>query len=203
MITIALGIFVLTWFVKHFGKEAVAASGIATRIEQVVLLPVIGLSSAVLSIVGQNHGAHQPHRVREAWLYNFKMGVLLMVLGGVLVWVLRKPAMKLFTQDPIVISHGIDYLGVAALTLAAYPILFSTVFLMQGLKRPQYGLWIGLYRQFLAPIAVYSLLVFGLGWGLWGVWWGVCFVTWSAALFAIYWGNRTTILEKQASKAAC
>lgn len=190
MLTVALGVFVITWFVKHFGKEAVAASGIATRIEQIVLLPAIGLNAAVLSIVGQNHGAGLPRRVREAWMTGLAAGAGLMVLGGLLVWLLREPAMRLFTQDEAVISHGRDYLLCAALTLAAYPILFVTVFAMQGIKKPAYGLWIGIYRQLAAPLVVYHTLAFTLGWGLWGVWWGICLVTWSAALFAIWWGWR-------------
>jgi len=188
MLTVAIGVFVITWFVKNFGKEAVAASGIATRIEQIVLMPAIGLNVAVLSIVGQNHGAGLPHRVREAWATNVKIGAVLMAIGGLLVWLLREPAMRLFTHDAKVIGHGRDYLLIASVTLAAYPILFVTVFAMQGIKRPAYGLWIGLYRQIAAPIIVFHTLAFTLGWGLWGVWWGISLVTWSAALFALAWG---------------
>lgn len=188
MLTVALGVFVITWYVKHFGKEAVAASGIATRIEQIVLMPAIGLNYAVLSIVGQNHGAGLAHRVREAWTTNVKFGAGLMVLGGILVWLTREPAMRLFTNDIAVIGHGRDYLLIASFTLAAYPILFVTVFAMQGIKRPGYGLWMGLYRQIAAPLVVFHTLAFTLGWGLWGVWWGICIVTWSAALFALGWG---------------
>jgi putative MATE family efflux protein len=188
MLTVALGVFVITWFVKHFGKEAVAASGIATRIEQIVLMPTIGLNAAVLSIVGQNHGAGLAYRVREAWTTNVKYGAGLMLLGGLLVWLVREPAMRLFTNDTAVIGHGRDYLLITSVTLAAYPILFVTVFAMQGLKRPAYGLWMGLYRQIAAPLVVFHTLAFTLGWGLWGVWWGICLVTWSAALFALGWG---------------
>ena len=188
MLTVALGVFVITWFVKHFGKEAVAASGIATRIEQIVLMPAIGLNAAVLSIVGQNHGAGLTHRVREAWKTNVKFGAGLMLFGGLLVWLLREPAMRLFTKDTAVIGHGRDYLLAASFTLAAYPILFVTVFAMQGIKRPAYGLWMGIYRQLVAPLVVYHALAFGFGWGLWGVWWGICMVTWSAAIFALGWG---------------
>ena len=190
MLTISLGVFVITWFVKHFGKEAVAATGIATRVEQIVLMPAIGLNAAVLSIVGQNHGAGLSHRVREAWVTNVKIGAGLMLIGGLLVWLLRDPAMRMFSQDPIVIGHGRNYLLSSSLTLAAYPILFVTVFAMQGIKRPTYGLWMGLYRQLVAPMIVFHTLAFTLGWGLWGVWWGICIVTWSAALFALGWGWR-------------
>ncbi|MGB6221750.1 MATE family efflux transporter [Haloferula sp.] len=188
MLTIAIGVFVMTWFVKNFGQEAVAATGIATRIEQIVLMPSIGLNAAVLSIVGQNYGAGHLHRVREAWITNVKYGALMMIVGGLLVVLTRDLAMRVFTDDPVVIAHGRDYLLSASLTLAAYPVLFVTVFALQGLKRPTYGLWIGLYRQLVAPIVVFHTLIFTLGWGLWGVWWGVCFVTWSAAIFSFFWG---------------
>lgn len=190
MATIALGVFVITWFVKHFGREAVAASGIATRIEQIVLLPAIGLNSAVLSLTGQNHGAGLSHRVREAWWTNVRLGAGLMLPGGLLLLLVREPAMRLFTGDEQVIAHGRDYLLSAAFTLAAYPVLFVTVFAMQGVKRPAYGLWMGLYRQLAAPVVVFHTLAFTLGWGLWGIWWGIALVTWSAALFALAWGWR-------------
>jgi len=162
MLTVALGIFVITWFVKHFGKEAVAAYGIATRVEQIVLLPTIGLNFATLSLVGQNHGAGLPHRVREAWMTNVRYGVLLMLAGGALLLMLRVWAMRLFTQDPTVIAHGHDYLGIAAVTLAAYPVLFITVFMLQGIKRPAYGLWLGLFRQIAAPLLIFNLMAFTL-----------------------------------------
>jgi putative MATE family efflux protein len=187
MMTIAIGVFVISWFVKHFGKEAIAASGIATRIEQVVLMPAIGLNTAVLSIVGQNHGAGLPQRVREAWITNLKYGVSLMFAGGALVWLLRFPAMRFFTKDEAVIAHGAHYLSYASVT---YPILFVTVFMMQGLKRPLYGLWMGLYRQIAAPLIVFHCLAFTLAMGISGVWLGIFCVTWSAAFIALWCGWR-------------
>jgi putative MATE family efflux protein len=190
MMTIAIGVFVMISYVKHFGQDSVAALGIATRIEQVILMPAIGLGSAMLSIVGQNHGAGLHHRVQEAWSTNIRHGAGMMVIGGIVVWFSGELLMKVFTRDPEIVRRGGEYLRVAAITLAAYPILFVTVFMMQGLKRPGYGLWIGIYRQIAAPIAVYHALAFTLGWGLAGIWWGMVMVTWSAAIFALWWGWR-------------
>ena len=199
MLTVALGIFVITWFVKHFGKEAVAAYGIATRIEQVMLLPTIGLNFAILSLTGQNNGAGRLDRVREAWQTCRRYGVTLMLGGGAVLYLLRHAAMGWFTKDATVIAHGADYLSIAAITLCAYPILFQTVFMLQGLKRPAYGLWIGLYRQIVAPKIVFHLFAFTLGWATWGIWWGISCVTWSAALFTLWWGGRTlTAMQKAA-----
>ncbi len=191
MLTIAAGAYIVTWHVQHFGKEAVAALGIATRIEQLILMPAIGLSAALIAIVGQNHGANHTSRVREAWTTNVRYGVGLMVIGGALLIVSRHGLVGCFSENPIVREHGGNYLLLAGVTLCAYPILFATIFALQGMKRPAYGLWMGLGRQVIAPLLVFNLLAFTWGWGLQGIWWGIAFVTWSASAVAIWWGNRT------------
>jgi Na+-driven multidrug efflux pump len=190
MLTVAVGIFVITWYMGRFGKEAVAAYGIATRIEQVILLPTIGLNYAVLTLVGQNFGAGLASRVQTAWRTCLAYGLGLMAIGGAVLYFARGAAMRWFTADATVVSHGTDYLGIASITLCAYPILFVTVFMLQGLKKPAFGLWMGLYRQIVAPVIVFHLLGFVLGWQLWGIWWGICLVTWSGALFTLWWGSR-------------
>ena len=190
MLTIAIGMFVINWFVQHFDKEAIAAAGVAMRVEQIILMPTIGLNFAALSIIGQNHGAKLPHRVREAWMTNIKFGAIIMFVGGFVLYFLREPGLRFFTDDEAVIAIGYDCLLVSAVTLAAYPILFVTVFAFQGLKQPMIGLWIGLYRQLIAPILIIHTLTFTLAWGLWGIWWGISIVTWSAALFMLVLGWR-------------
>jgi putative MATE family efflux protein len=197
MMTVALGVYVITWFVAKFGEAGVAGYGIATRVEQVVLLPTIGLNFAVLALTGQNNGAGRLDRVHEAWRTCIRHGLVLMLGGGLLLYFTRNFTMRWFTRDEQVIAHGADYLSIAAVTLCAYPILFQTVFMLQGLKRPVYGFVIGLYRQILAPLLVFNALAFGLGWKLWGVWWGVWLVNWSAALFTLWWGKR--VLDRAGS----
>ena len=54
MFMIAVGFFIMQKFVTSYGASASAAYGIALRIEQIILLPAIGFSSALLSMVGQN-----------------------------------------------------------------------------------------------------------------------------------------------------
>lgn len=190
MLTVALGIFFITWFVSRFSKEGVAAYGIATRVEQMILLPTIGLNFAVLTLVGQNNGAKRLDRVRKSWTTTLRYGLTMMVAGGVVLYFTRAPLMRAFTSDAEVIQRGVDYLGIATITLCAYVILFQTVYMLQGLKKPMYGLWIGLYRQIVAPVVVFHFLAFTLAWGLWGIWWGIFAVTWSAALFTLFYGLR-------------
>jgi putative MATE family efflux protein len=191
MVSIACGVFILTWFVKSFGTEAVAAMGLGTRIEQIILLPAIGISTAMLSITGQNLGAGFHDRIRDAWMLCLKFSVSLMIVGGLVLLTASEHLIGLLTRDPVVIGHGREYLFVSAVTLAAYPILFSTVFMMQGLKKPMYGLVMGLYRQILGPFLILTILIRHFQLGLTWVWWGFSLVTWSAAFFALMIGFAT------------
>ena len=190
MVTVAIGIFVITFFISQFSTAGVAAYGIATRIEQIVLLPTIGLNIAVLSLTGQNNGAKKFDRVRETWNTTMKYGLVMMVFGGFFCFFLPKPLMTFFTDDPVVVGHGVDYLRIAAITLCSYVILFQTVSLLQGLKRPLYAIIIGVYRQVLAPGIVFYLLAFHFGFKEYGIWWGIFLVTWSAAIITFFYGRR-------------
>lgn len=64
MFMMAFGMYIITYFVAPFGKEAVAGFGIGMRIEQIFLMPVIGLNIATLAIVSQNNGAKPMNALR-------------------------------------------------------------------------------------------------------------------------------------------
>ncbi|MDA1277378.1 MAG: MATE family efflux transporter [Verrucomicrobia bacterium] len=197
MISVAAGIFVITWFVSRFSAEGVAAYGIATRVEQILLLPTIGLNIAVLTLTGQNNGGRLFSRVGEIWNAALKYGIGMMLIGGVAIFGFTRPLMALFTEDTAVVEIGSEYLRIAAITLCAYVILYQTVYMLQGLKRPMYAIWIGLYRQILAPCVVFYILADWLDWRLKGIWWGIFLVTWSASIVTYYYG--VSVL-KQVSK---
>jgi len=190
MMTVAIGIFVITYFAAKFGKEAVAAYGIATRIEQLALLPTIGLNIAALTIAAQNFGAGLTGRVMDSWKFNIIYGLLIIFVGITGVAFFSEPLMKIFTSDPNVISIGVEYLHVAVLFFCAYIFLNISVSTLQGIKKPMYAIFVGTYRQFLVPLPLFLLLSVHLGWGTKGIWWGIFFANWSAAIFTFFYTRR-------------
>lgn len=190
MLTVAAGIFVITYYAGRFGQTAVAAYGAAVRVEQIVLLPTIGLNIAALTLSAQNSGAKRFDRVKETLNTALKYGAVLMAVGGVLVFFLAPYLMDLFTDDPAVLASGKLYLRIDALVLYAYVVLFVHVSALQGMKKPLFALIIGIYRQIAAPIAVFYLLSIAAGMGVKGIWWGICIITWSAALIAFFYARQ-------------
>jgi Na+-driven multidrug efflux pump len=91
---------------------------------------------------------------------------------------------------------------VEALVLGAYLILYVNNSALQGLQKPAFALWIGLFRQILLPVPVFWLLAQGLGWGPSGIWWGVFLVTWSAAAVSLLYTRRVLRLVTEEADAA-
>jgi putative MATE family efflux protein len=185
MMTVAIGIFIITYFISSFGESAVAAYGIATRIDQIVLMPAIGLNIACLTLIGQNNGAKKYDRVREIYQTVLKYGFWIILIGMLVVLLLAAPLMSFFSDDQEVISIGATFLRISAITYWAYMISFISVSALQGLKRPLYAIWIGLYRQVVGPITFFWLLATFLGFGLLGIWWGIFIITWTAAIITL------------------
>jgi putative MATE family efflux protein len=189
--TIAIGIFIITWFLSRFGQATVAAYGIATRVDQIALLPIMGLTTATLTLVGQNNGAGFYDRCREAYRKALVYGIVVTTVSMVIVFCAPRIIMQAFTSDQVVVDIGAFYLRISAFIYWAYIILFVSVSALQGLKKPMYAIWIGLYRQIVAPAVAFYGLAYLLGMGLTGIWWGIFLVTWSATIFTLYYVKRT------------
>ena len=200
MMTVGIGIFVITYFISHFGKEAVAGYGIATRVEQIVLLPTIGLNIATLTIVAQNNGARMFHRIGETVTTALKYGGFLMAMATCGLFAFAETMMAVFTDDAQVMAIGSSYLRIASFVLYAYVILYVNVASLQGIKRPMFAIWIGLFRQIAAPFTVFYLFTHVFAFGLQGIWWGIFSVTWSAALITVFYARR--LLHRVTTKAA-
>jgi putative MATE family efflux protein len=185
MMTVSLGIFIITWFVGKFGQEAVAAYGIATRVEQIALLPVMGLNISTLALTAQNYGAGRLDRVRKVLAVSLRYGFMLALTGTVAALVFTSELMHFFTKDAAVVAVGIKFLRIEAFVFPAYVLLYICTSAMQGVKRPTFALWIGLYRQIAGPFLVFHLLTTVLGWGIMGIWWGIFTVTWSASAIVV------------------
>ncbi len=185
----AIGIYIITYFAAPFGKEVVAAYGIGMRIEQIMLMPAIGLNVAVLAIVAQNNGAERYDRVVEAVETALSNGVLLAILGGGVLMGASDVLMELFSDNRDVIAEGARYLRIEALIIYPFIMIFIYLAMLQGIKRPRFIFYISLIRQVIAPVAVLALLAF-LGQGVLAIWLGIASIVAAAALVTRWFARR-------------
>lgn len=196
--TIALGVFIINYFVLLYGgSDTVAAYGVSMRIEQIALIPTIGLNIAVLSIVGQNYGANKVDRVMEARYKGTLYGVIIMLIGTVIIVPLAPYLIAFFDSSEEVVSAGTTYLRIEAVAFTTYVFLNINVSTLQGIKKPQFAVWIGIYRQIL-PLGLFYLLGTTLGMGIYGVWWGIVIINWSAVIISYIYTKY--MLRKESTK---
>jgi putative MATE family efflux protein len=146
MLFIGVGIFNILYFIGQFGELATAGYGAALRIEQVFLLPVIGLNTAVLSIGGQNFGAKEYYRIKELYSKALLFGSSFMAVAGVILFFGAEFFVSQFTNDAEAIYHGAIYLKIAALIGPVYPVFFITTAVFQALKKPIFSLYLSILR---------------------------------------------------------
>lgn len=181
--------FVVQFALKGFGEHAIAAYGVSLRIEQILLLPVLGMTGALLPIAGQNFGDENFERVREALFFCWKLGLAMTVLATPTLWFGGSYAMSFFTSDPEVIAVGASYLRVDSFLFPIYMMLFSINSLLQALKQPIWTLWISIYRQGFGVAFFIWVFIGPLGFDVWGVWFGIATAVtsgWLIALFVVH-----------------
>lgn len=178
--------FVVQINLKPFGESAVAAYGIAIRIEQLFLLPVFGLTGALLPIAAQNYGAGETYRVRQALFACWKFGLIYMCVACPVLWLAAEGAMRMFTDAADVVRIGVGYLHVDGVILPAYMILFSINSFLQALGKPIWGLWIEIYRQAIAVPFFVWLSVNILELDVSGVWYGIAASVLSGLALALF-----------------
>jgi len=163
MMMIAVGSYILIYFVGIFGVEAIAGYTSAGRYEQLFFLPLLGLSTATVSIVGQNYGAKQYKRVIETYKKGIKIGIMVLSLLGLIIFLTADIAMNLFTDNANVKQYGSDYLKISALMFPAFPFFFIGNATFQGLKRAIIVMYMAIMRFVLMPLILISIILYQIG----------------------------------------
>ena len=187
MLMISFGSLMALYFVTHYGYKAVAGYGIGYRVEQLLLLPALGISSATLSLVSNNMGAKRVDRVRESLFTALKYGYSIAFFGVIILYFSAHWIIAHFDKDPDVIAYAYAYISVMMLLFFGYVTHFVCVATLQGIKHPRMIFYIGAFRQLLAPIIIYMLIV--KVWQLSFVWmWiGLACIVYSSAIVILWY----------------
>ena len=113
----ALGLTVLTFLITSFGTVTVAAYGVGSTILQVVMIPAMGLSMSVSTLVGQNIGAGNVERAARIGRLGSWLGFAILTGLGVIAFISAPHLVAFFVpNDPDVIAAGATYLRIMSLS---------------------------------------------------------------------------------------
>ncbi len=197
MMMISVGVFIILFFIAQYGDLALGGYGTAIRYEQIYLLPVLGLNTAVLAMVGQNFGANKIDRIDEIYNKALIFGCSFMFISGFVIYFTAEAAVSVFTDNAEVIKYGTTYLQITALMEPIYPIFFISNALIQGLKKANIVMYLTLGRMVILPSILLSYLIFYLESSFAFVFWGLLIINWIFGIFVFFLTKYLINIEKR------
>lgn len=151
----------VTRSMAEFGEAAVAGMAIVGRLTPLAFAVIFALSGAVGPIIGQNYGAGQQDRVKEAFRSALVFVALFVVGMAVFLFVMRGPIADIFQADGITRSLVYLFCGPLALVFFFNGSLFVANAAFNNLGHPFYSTWINWARHTLGTI---PFVVLGAYW---------------------------------------
>ena len=187
---ISIGNFIILIYASRFGEFAIAGYGSAARFEQILLLPVLGLNTAIISIVGQNFGAKEYLRVKQSYYLSIIYGTVIMIISGLIIFLSADKIVSIFSNNAVVINYGTSYLRISALIFPAYPIYFISNGFFMALKKASYAMNLNIVRNVLLPVPTILFASF-IGGSFKNFFWSYCLFNWLFAtlllIFVIFY----------------
>ncbi len=159
MLTVILGGFITVAFIGRFGSQNVAGYAVGLRLEQLLLLPALGLNTAVMAMVGQNFGANNIDRIQETYKKALVTGLGIALFSIPVMIFLSPTLLSFFSSNEQMIKTGTTYLRIDALAFFAYVVLFVSVASLQAVKKPMFPMYLGLARQLILPATINYLII--------------------------------------------
>jgi putative MATE family efflux protein len=181
----ALGFSIMTGILARFGTAVVSAFGIGNRIISIVTMPAMGLGQATATMVGQNLGAEETKRAeRSAWT-GMGISTAFLLAGSVAVYALRASLVRVFIDDPEVISLGAQMFAITAMAFPFMGILQVIIGTYQGSGHTVYSMFFSLFRLWGMRIPLVYFLGFTLAMGADGVWWAMFISNFGTAILSL------------------
>ncbi len=185
---------------KYGGSNAIATMSIINGIESFIIVPIIGLTIGLRSIIGFNYGALEFKRVRDSVKIGTSIAIGIGLINVAIIQIFAGNFVKIFVpNNPDVILMGVPALRLYTMFVGfiGCEIITSTFF--QSIGKPTISLFLSLNRQLalLLPLAFILPSIIGLK----GIWLSGAFSDLGGSLIAsliLIWGiNKLKIKEKK------
>ncbi len=181
----SLGMFFMMKIVALFGPFAIAAYGLASRLDAVAFLPAVGISTAVITIVGHNIGAKNFKRAEKTVWIATLMAMAFMGFIGIILFLFPEFWIGVFNKNTDIITYGSSYIKTISLLymLMGVGIIIPSAF--QGAGKGYPSLILSVLKLFILSIPLAYIL--SKIYGVIGVWYGIAISIIVSAIVAAIW----------------
>lgn len=156
-----LGSVMLTGFnliLSQFGDVAISVMGAYFRLQSMVFMPIFGLSTGTMPIIGFNYGAKNKERIGQAIKFSIIVAVSFLTLAFIVFQVMPGSLLKMYNPSDEMLTIGIRAFRAISLI---FPLIGGTIIMntaFQAFGKAHYSLITSLIRQLLILLPVAWLL---------------------------------------------
>ena len=154
-----------------FTPTAVAVYGSYFKIQSFIFMPVFGLNSAIIPIVGYNYGAAKPQRVYRTIRFGVMYAMSLMCFGLLMFQLIPGTLLQLFAPSAEMLAIGVPALRIISIHFPIAAFCVVAVSVCQALDKSIFSMFCSLLRQLV--VLVPSAYFLSLSGNVDRVWW--CF----------------------------
>ncbi|WP_252238085.1 MATE family efflux transporter [Clostridium sp. VAP51] len=157
---VSIGNLFVQALVNTYGVVTIAAYTSATRIDSIIIMPMVNISSAVSTFTAQNIGADLIERVKDGYKAALKMIGVFCFIIAILLHVYAKNIIGIFVDSNInqeAISIGVEYITVVSIFYVLMGLMVTTNGVLRGAGDIKVFMISTLCNLSLRVIAAYTL----------------------------------------------
>jgi len=174
----SIGFIFLNTFIVSYGTPTMAAYGMVNRITSLISQPALGISTAIISIVGQNFGARNYNRAIDSFKKSIILTSVIGIIGcALLIWQ-RVGIINFFMQSKDsseVIEQGITYLVYISFSMPLMGIFSSFQGLFQGSGQTKYAMAMEIARLWFVRLPMIVFFKYFTSIGSQAIWFSMSF----------------------------
>ena len=152
------GMTVLNNFTAAYGASAVAAMGIAQKINIVPMYVSMGISQGIMPLISYNYASGNVDRMKHTVRFSRKAALSIILLISAFYFLLPGVMVSLFMQDPEIVQYGSRFLRGFCLGLPFLCVDFLAVGVFQAVGMGKEALAFAILRKVLLEIPALLIL---------------------------------------------
>lgn len=152
------GMTILNNFTADYNANAIAAMGIAQKINMVPTYIALGIGQAVMPLIGYNYSSRNISRMKEMLLFTVKLSTAFMVTVMLCYFMFSGQLILLFMKNPEIVAYGSAFLRGLCLAMPVMCIDFLAVGVFQACGMGKLSLLFAVLRKIVLEIPALFLL---------------------------------------------
>lgn len=180
----SLGFLILQAAILDYGEVVAAAFSLGNKVSNLLLIPIMALGSVLAAYVGQNVGANNKDRAKQAYCVSRNIGLFISIIGGCIIFPFRHQLLGLLTNSSETLKVAAEYMFWVLLTQPLMSMFQNYMGAFNGSGNTKYSFYIATARLWAVRLPLILIFKNCTEFGRSGIWYAMVISNLVIILFA-------------------